>query len=166
MRVRHLFSLLFGALSLLHATTIPPQKLALIQKAMQTMHVDSRMNGFIGKIVAVKVKRIRNDNPGMSDSLASEIHKVIAGVYQENLDTTDGLYPQLYQVVDKYLTEDDLKFVVNYNGSDGGQRYAKLAPQIIQEAGAVEGKWNDKLQPEIRKRLKTQFPDLKLESLQ
>jgi len=132
---------------------------------MQVMRVDSRMDAFIGKIVAVKVKRIQNDNPGISDSLVGEIQKVISGVYEENLDTTDGLYPQLYQVVDKYLTEDDLRFVVNYNGSDGGQRYAKLAPQIVQNASLVESKWDEKLQPVIRQNLRERFQDLKLESM-
>jgi hypothetical protein len=158
--------LLFGALLLAHADSIPQEKLALIQKAMQVMQVESRMNAFVGRVVAVKVKRIQNDNPGISDSVVNEVQKVISEVYLANLDTVDGLYPQLYQVVDTYLTEDDLKFVVNYNGSDGGQRYAKLAPQIIQNASRVESNWNAKLQPVIRQKLKEKFQDLKLESMQ
>jgi hypothetical protein len=161
-----LFLTLLVALSFAHSSDIPQEKLDLIQKAMQVMRVESRMDAFIARTVAVKVKRVQNDNPGISDSSVSEVQKIISEVYQENLDTLDGLYPQLYEVVDKYLTEDDLKFVVNYNGSDGGQRYSKLAPQIIQEASLVESKWNQKLQPIIRQMLQERFKDLKLGSMQ
>ena len=142
--------------------TVPPQKVALIQKAMETMRLKSKMDGFINKVVNVKVQRIRNDNPGMSDTTVTEVRNTIAGVYQENLEgKDDALYPQLYAVVDKYLTDDDLKFVLNYKQSDGGQRYAKLAPRIIAEAGEVERKWDERLTPEIGRRLKDRFPELK-----
>lgn len=150
-------SLLLGSLSSAQAGTIPPQKLALIQKAMEVMRIKSRMESYIGKIVDVKVKRIQNDSPRVADSVLSDIRATISGVYRENLESENGLYPQLYQVVDKYLMDDDLKFVVNYNGSDGGQRYAKLAPRIVQEASEVERRWGERLEPLIKERLKKKF---------
>ena len=150
-------ALLIGALSIAIASDIPREKLALIQKAMEVMHVKSKMDGFIGKIVSAKVKRIQKDNPGVSDSMLVEIQAVINGVYRENLDGGDGLYAKLYQVVDKYLSDDDLKFVMNYNASDGGQRYSKAAPKVIQEAGEIERKWSNKLEPVIMARLKGKF---------
>ena len=162
-----LFATALISTALIHASNIPPRKIALIQKAMDVMHLRSKMDGFINRIVTVKVQRIKNDNPDASDSTISQVHDVIAGVYNENLDgNDDALYPQLYEVVDKYLTEDDLKFVMNYNASDGGQRYAKLAPRVIQEASDVEKKWNDALAPIIKQRVKDQFPDLKLGSME
>jgi len=48
-------ALLIGALSIAIAADIPREKLALIQKAMEVMRVKSRMDVFIGKIVAAKV---------------------------------------------------------------------------------------------------------------
>jgi hypothetical protein len=150
-------ALLIGALSTAIASDIPGEKLALIQKAMEVMRVKSRMDGFIGKIVSAKVKRIQKDNPGVSDSMMMEIQTVINGVYRENLDGVEGLYPKLYQVVDKYLSDDDLKFVMNYNASDGGQRYSKVAPRVIQESGEIERKWSNKLEPVIMERLKDKF---------
>ncbi len=161
-----LLATLLATSSLVNANDIPPHKLALIQKAMDVMHLRSMMDGFINQIVNVKVARIQNDNPAVSDTELSLVHDVIAGVYGQNLDGDGGLYPQLYQVVDKYLSEDDLKFVMNYNGSDGGQRYAKVAPQVIADASDVEKQWDQSLQPFIQQQLANQFPDLKLQSMQ
>ena len=161
-----LFGLLVGGFSIAYCGDIPKQKKALIEKAMEAMHVKAKMDGFIGKVVAVKAQRIRNDNPdSVSDSLLTEIRNAISTVYQDNLNGNEGLYPQLYAVVDKYLTDDDLKFVMNYNASDGGQRYAKVAPRIVQEAGEVERKWSEKLEPVIAGKLKDRFQGLNLSSL-
>ena len=155
-----------GIWSLTPATEIPKQKIDLIQKAMEVMRVKTKMEGFIGKIVAVKTQRIRNDNPdSISDSLLTEIRNTISRVYQDNLEGRDGLYPQLYAVVDQYLTDDDLKFVMNYNASDGGQRYAKVAPRIVHDALEIEKKWSDKLEPALVEKLKNRFHGLNFRSL-
>ena len=159
------FTSLFLVLLSLTFGDIPQKKLALIQKAMDIMHIKSKMDGFIRNVAAVKAKRIQNDNLGMSDSLAGEIQTAISGVYQENLEGDNGLYPQLYQIVDKYLTDDDLKFVMHYNQSDGGQRYAKLAPRIVGEAVEVERKWSENLEPVIVERLNDRFQGLNFSSM-
>ena len=158
--------LLSGTLTLAYGGEIPKQKIALIQKAMEVMHVKSKMDGFIEKTVTVKAQRIRNDNPdSVSDSLLKEIRSVISRVYQDRLDGDEGLYHQLYTVVDRYLTDDDLKFVMNYNASDGGQRYAKVAPRIVHDALEIEKKWSDQLESVIREKLEDRFQGLNFHSL-
>lgn len=157
---------LSGILPIAYGGEIPKQKIALIQKSMDVMHVKSKMDSFIEKTVTVKAQRIRNDNPdSISDSLLREIRSIISGVYQDHLDGNDGLYPQLYTVVDRYLTDDDLKFVMNYNASDGGQRYAKVAPRIVHDALEIEKKWSDRLESVIREKLKDRFQGLNFHSL-
>jgi len=157
---------LSSLLPLAYGGEIPKQKIALIQKAMEVMHVKSKMDGFIEKTVSVKAQRIQNDNPdSVSDSLLREIRSIISRVYQDHLDGNEGLYPQLYTVVDHYLTDDDLKFVMNYNASDGGQGYAKVAPRIVRDALEIEKKWSDQLEPVIREKLADRFQGLNFHSL-
>ena len=156
-----------GIFSLSHGGDIPRQKLALIEKAMDAMRLKPRIEGMIDNVATVKVKRIQNDNPGISDSVLTEVRDVIRRVYRENMDGREGLYPRVYAIFDKYLTEDDLKFAVNFNASDAGQRYSKVAPRIAQESVELGKKWTDKLEPEILSRLKDRFGNdsLKIEGM-
>ena len=168
MKFQVLFAVfLMGTFSISHGGDIPKQKMALIEKAMVAMRLKPRIEGMIDHVATVKVKRIQNDNPGISDSVLSEVHEVIRGVYRENMDGREGLYPQVYKLFDKYLTEDDLKFAVNFNASDAGQRYSKFAPRIAQESIELGKKWTDKLEPEILSRLKDRFGNdsLKIEGM-
>lgn len=154
------FLALISTLSTGYSDEIPKDKLDLIEKAISVMNLKAQMQGLIENMAEVKVKRMQNNNPGLPDSTAAEAKTIMEGVYAANLEK--GLYPQLYKVFDKYLSKDDLQFAVNFHTSDAGQRFSKVAPQIIQEGMALEKTWSDHLQPRIDEKLRDRFKGLHL----
>jgi hypothetical protein len=103
--------------------------------------------------VESEVQSLRLANPGLSDSLAAEARGIIAGVYAENMAGRDGLLPQVYAVLDRHLTESDLKFASDFRGSDQGKRYRELVPRVVKESLAMGHDWAERLEPVIRRRL-------------
>ncbi len=139
------------------ADDIPPAKLDLIEQAVAAMNLKPKFDDFLDAGVAVEVQRIRNDNPGLPDSTAEEMQNIIQSVYASHLQGDNGLFPQLYAVFDKYLTMDDLQFVIHYHGSDGGQRFAQVIPRILDEDMKIETRWREQLRPAVLQALQDRF---------
>ena len=129
----------------------------LIEQAADVTQLKSKINDLIKNKVSIETKRIKNDNPGTPDSISQRISEIIEGVYLENLDGNNGLYGKLYHVFDKYLSEQDLKFVINFHSSDRGQKFSKVISQIIKECVVIEKDWSDQLKPTIEGRLKPEY---------
>jgi hypothetical protein len=144
-------------LAFARAQNIPAPKMDLIRQAMAAMKIDQRILGLVSQRVAQKTQAIRVENPGVGDSLIQEARGVIATVYAENLDGSGGLMPRIYAILDKRLTEEDLKFAVKFRGSDQGKRYRELVPRVVNESVEAGRDWSDKLEPEIRRRLEDGF---------
>src|SRR5690606_26106779 len=104
------------------AQSIPAPKLDLIKRAAAAMKLDQRIHGLVRQQVESRVDAFRIDNPGAPDSLVATARTLIAGVYAENLEGRNGLMPRVYTVLDRHLTEEDLRFAVNFSGSDQGRR--------------------------------------------
>lgn len=135
------------------AQNIPGPKLDLIKQATAAMKLDQRIQGLVHQRVDAEVEEFRLDNPGLPDSVAREARVVIARVYAENLEGRDGLMPRVYAVLNRHLTEDDLKFAVNFRGSDQGRRYRELVPRVVAESLEAGRVWAENLEPEVRRRL-------------
>jgi hypothetical protein len=136
---------------------ISTPKLDLIKQAMASMKIDERIHGMVRQRTESRVESIRIENPGLSDSLAGEARAVIARVYESNLEGRNGLMPRVYAVLDRRLTEEDLKFAVNFRGSDQGKRYRELVPRVVNESLEAGRQWSESLEPEIRQRLEDTF---------
>jgi len=136
------------------AQSIPGPKLDLIKQAMAAMKIDQRIQGLVHQRIETRVEALRLENPELSDSLVAEARAVITSVYRENLEGRDGLMFKVYSVLDRRLTEDDLKFAVNFKGSDQGKRYREMVPRIVSESLEAGRLWSESLEPEIRGRLK------------
>jgi hypothetical protein len=139
------------------AQTIPAPKLDLIKQATAAMKLDQRIRGLVAQRVDARVEQLRLDHPGLSDSLASVARSIIAAVYEENLEGRDGLMFKVYSVLDRRLTDEDLKFAVNFKGSDQGKRYRELIPRVVAESLEAGRLWVDRLEPEVRKRLEARL---------
>lgn len=135
------------------ARNIPAPKLDLIRNATAAMKLDQRIHGLVRQQVDARTEAFRIDNPGVSDSLVRIARVLIADVYADNLEGRDGLMPRVYAVLDRHLTEDDLRFAVNFSGSDQGRRYRELAPRVVAESLEAGRAWSQSLEPEIRRRL-------------
>ena len=139
------------------AQHIPAPKLDLIRQAMAAMNLDSRIEGMVAHQVDGRVQRLRIENPDAPDSLVAEARDIIAAVYAANLDGPRGLMPRVYAIIDRRLTEEDLRFAVNFRGSDQGRRYRELMPRVVQESLDASRDWLQRQEPEIGRRLHARF---------
>jgi hypothetical protein len=135
------------------AQTISAPKLELIKQAMAAMKIDQRIEGLVRQRIEAKVAALKIANPGLSDSLVALARAHITDTYEAHLDTRDGLLTRIHVVLDRRLTEDDLKFAVNFKGSDHGKRYRELVPRVIAESVEAGRLWSDALEPTIQSRL-------------
>jgi hypothetical protein len=135
------------------AQTISAPKLELIKQAMAAMKIDQRIEGLVRQRVDAKVAALKIENPGLSDSLADVARAVITDTYETNLHGREGLMTRIHVVLDRRLTEDDLKFAVNFKGSDQGKRYRELVPRVIAESVDAGRVWGEALEPTIQSRL-------------
>lgn len=147
------FAVLAGA-GTVWSQNIPAPKLGLIRQAVTAMKLDARIGGLVAQRVDAKVEELRLRNPDMNDSLAAEARAVIARVYEENLEGPRGLMPRVYAVLDRHLTEDDLRFASDFRNSDHGKRYRELVPRVVNESLEAGRRWGEALEPEIRARLR------------
>ncbi len=131
-------------------------KLDLIRKAMTAMKVDARVDALVAARVENKAQAIRAMNPDLPESLLAEARAAMAEVYARNLHGgRDGLFPRIYAVLDHRLSTDDLRFVVDFKGSDQGRRYRELVPRLVNECLEEERAWAERLEPDVRSRLET-----------
>lgn len=135
------------------ARNIPAPKLELIRQATAAMKLDQRIHGLVRQQVDARTEAFRIDNPGVSDSLVRVARALIADVYTNHLEGRDGLMPRVYAVLDRHLTEEDLRFAVHFSGSDQGRRYRELVPRVVAESLDAGRTWSQSLEPEIRRRL-------------
>jgi hypothetical protein len=153
---------LHGGMLLLGLTITPAAisapKLDLIKQAMVAMKIDTRIHGLVAQRIDTRMQRLRIDNPDLPDSAFREMRVEVSAVHAAHMDGTDGLLPRIYGILDKRLTEEDLKFAVNFRGSDQGKRYREMVPRIVQEAVDTGRDWAERLEPEIQRRLEDRFP--------
>lgn len=147
-----MLALMLGAIPA-QAQSIAAPKLDLIKQATAAMKLDQRIRGLVAQRVDARVEQLRLEHPGLSDSLAGEARSTIAAVYEENLEGREGLMFKVYSVLDRRLSEDDLKFAVNFKSSDQGKRYRELVPRVVSESLEAGRLWADRLEPEIGRRL-------------
>lgn len=136
---------------------IPAPKRALIVQALAAMKIDQRLQGLIDARVEAKVRDVQAANPGMPDSLLPAVRAEVAAVYALHRDTPDGLMERVYVVIDRRLSEDDLRFVSDFRGSDQGRRYRELIPRVVPESVEAGRAWSEGLDPLIRQRLEERF---------
>jgi hypothetical protein len=139
------------------ASNIPAPKLDLIKQAMAATKVDQKIRGLVDQRIEMRALRIRGDNPEMSDSIYREVHAVVGDVYVSNAVRPGGLYARVYALIDRNFTENDLKFAVNFNGSDQGKRFRERVPRLVNESQEIGRRWSESLEPEIRSRLEAKF---------
>jgi len=132
---------------------VPAPKLELIKQAMAAMKVDARVHGLVAARVEGRIQAIRARNPGISDSLLAVARSAVAGAYADHLEGPDGLFPRVYAVLDRRLGPDDLRFVIDFQGSDQGRRYREMVPRIVAESVEEGRLWAERREPEVRRRL-------------
>ena len=149
----------FAILAVTAATAqpIPQAKLDRIKRAVDAMNLRPQMDALIENAAALRARRIFNDNPDLPDSVQAGIRDAVASAYRDHLDDDRGLYGRLYLILDRYLTEDDLKFAVDYRGSDSGRRFAQVLPRILHDASDAIQSWQHDLEPEIESRIRARF---------
>jgi hypothetical protein len=135
------------------AAEIPAPKLALIRQAMASMKLDARVRGLVAARVEARLQAIRAANPGLSDSLAAAARTAVASAYEDGLEGPDGLFPRVYGVLDRRLGDDDLRFVIDFHGSDQGRRYKEMVPRIVAESVEEGRRWAEGREVEVRARL-------------
>jgi hypothetical protein len=145
-----ILALLTGAAQ---AQSIPAPKLELIDRAIAAMKIDARIQGLVDQRVEARVRDIRLAHPDMTDSAAAEIRALITAVHAERMEGPGGLMPRVRGILDRRLTEEDLRFVSDFRGSDQGRRYREMVPRIVNEALDAGREWEERLEPEIRRRL-------------
>jgi hypothetical protein len=87
--------------------------------------------------------------PEISDSNWKDIDAYIKGSFSE-------LIEQLTPVYKKYLTEEDLKHIIDFYQTDTGKNFAQKAPLIAQESMLIGKKWGMQLGQKIQELSKDQ----------
>lgn len=156
-RVVFFAALLAFPAGLAQARDIPAPKLERIRQAMAAMKVDARIEAMVAQHVEARVQRLRSANPDAPDTLFHEARSVIHAVHAERLEGRDGLFPRVHGVLDRLLTDEDLRFVTDFRGSDQGRRYRELLPRVVQESLDAGRDWARRLEPEVDRRLEERF---------
>lgn len=136
------------------AQHIPAPKLALIRETIASMRLDARIQGLIDRRVEAKTQELRLANPGLDEARLAAARAAMAEVYARHLHGRDGLMARVEAVLDRHLTEEDLRFARgDYRGSDQGKRYRELVPRIVRESLDAGEEWAARLEPDIRRRV-------------
>ncbi len=139
------------------ASTISAPKLELIRQAMASMKIDQKIRSLVDQRVEMRARRVRGENPALPDSVYQTVRAFIAEVYADHSDRAGGLMPRVYALLDRNFSEDDLRFAVNFNGSDQGKRYRERVPRVVNESLEIGRAWSESLEPEIRSGLEMRF---------
>lgn len=139
------------------ASAIAAPKLDLIKRAMASMKIDQKIRALVDQRVELRARQVRGDNPGMPDSVYRGVRAAISRIYADNTDRPGGLMPRIHTLLDRSFSEDDLRFAVNFNGSDQGKRYRERVPRVINESLEIGRRWSEALEPEIRDDLEARF---------
>jgi hypothetical protein len=75
--------------------------------------------------------------------------------------TTDQLNALIIPIYDKYLTDDDIKALIEFYQTPLGQRAVKALPLIGREAQAAAFEFNQSVVQQVVKEVQDEFPQLK-----
>ena len=84
-----------------------------------------------------------------------DIETAVWNELEEEFEKTsmDQLIDMLIPIYEKYLTEDDLKAIIDFYTSDAGKKYAEKTPAIMQESMVVGQEWGMSIAEAFNKKL-------------
>lgn len=74
---------------------------------------------------------------------------------------SEALVQQIIPIYAKYLTDDDVKAVIQFYKSPVGKRLLKVMPQMMQEASAAGQQWGENLSREVIEEMAREYPELR-----
>jgi hypothetical protein len=138
------------------AGAIDPQKVARIRELMELTGaknlgqelIDAGMEQFRST-----VQDSQPDNPR-----AKQFVDAFVARFQKHFDT-NSLTDRIIPIYDKYLTDEDLKGLIDYYHSPLGQRMLKSLPELTRESQAAGFAMGQKAAQETMEELKADFPE-------
>ena len=135
---------------------IDPQKVARIRELMELTGaknlgqelIDAGMEQFRST-----VQDSQPDNPR-----AKQFVDAFVARFQKHFDT-NSLTDRIIPIYDKYLTDEDLKGLIDYYHSPLGQRMLKSLPELTRESQAAGFAMGQKAAQETMEELKGDFPE-------
>ena len=147
----------FLVLAFLSAATAPagadeltPEKRADIEHLLQmtgALALGKQMAAAVVTNLTQTIKKVRPDIPQKAlDLLPDEV----TAVFEENMVSFKETIIPIY---DKYFTDAELKQMIQFYGTDVGQKTIKVLPSLMQDAMAAGRQWGQALEPEIDRRI-------------
>lgn len=75
--------------------------------------------------------------------------------------TAEGLTDLVIPIYDKYLSEEDIKGLIQFYSSPLGQRAAKVLPEITREAQIAGAQMGEKVAQAVLQEMQEEYPELK-----
>jgi hypothetical protein len=138
------------------SSAIDPQKEARIRELMELTGAKN-----LGQeLIEAGMEQFRNsvqdsqpDNPH-----AKQFVDAFVARFQKHFDSS-SLTDRIIPIYDKYLTDDDLKGLINYYHSPLGQRMLKSLPELTRESQAAGFAMGQKAAQDTMEELKADFPE-------
>lgn len=109
------------------------------------------------------VELLQKTSPNVDSKVFDVLQEVVEEVMDEEFNKKDSLNNLIYPIYDKYLTEADLKALIEFNNSPVGKKVTKVMPKIQQEAMAAGAQWGRTLGPKIQTLLQQKLKEKNLD---
>lgn len=113
---------------------------------------------YLQHMMGLLKKTSPNVDPKVFDVMRESVEEVMTEEFEKNNSLNNLIYP----IYDKYLTEQDLKALIEFNKSPVGQKVNKVMPQIQQEAMAAGATWGRTMGPKIQARVEKKLKEKNL----
>jgi uncharacterized protein len=138
------------------ASAIDPQKEARIRELMDLTGAKNLGQELIQAGMDQFRSSVQDSQP--DNPRAKQFVDAFVSRFQKHFDPT-SLTERIVPIYDKYLTNDDLKGLIDYYHSPLGQRMLKSLPELTRESQAVGFAMGQKAAQETMDELKADFPE-------
>ncbi len=135
------------------------EKTALIDKLLEQTGQSAEAVGMqISKLsIQQMTESLKIMKPDIGQKILDIMEEVVEGVIHEEIVVKKTYVKMLYPIYSKYLTQDELKQMIEFNNTPLGKKIIKTLPLITQEALRVSQAYGQTLGPKLQQSLAARF---------
>ena len=100
------------------------------------------------------IKTIKANQPLVSDSTLTVLHREIMGFMAEKISAPGGIMDMIVTIYAKHLTHQDIREILAFYETPVGQKTIRIMPQLMQETMQGSEKLMETYGPEINQRIR------------
>ncbi|OGR38231.1 MAG: hypothetical protein A2051_05350 [Desulfovibrionales bacterium GWA2_65_9] len=136
------------------ADDLTPAKRADINRLMETTGSASLGMQIAEAFSTNAIKRIKANQPLVSDSTLNVLHKEIMGFMAEKMSAPGGIMDMIVTIYAKHLTHQDIRDILVFYETPVGKKTIRIMPQVMQETIQESEKLAKSFGPEMEQRIR------------